>query len=61
MKNGTLIDKLSKFDPEKIITLMVPAHAKDIPVEIVEVLDGAFLPEDGLVAREDIIVIRATR
>lgn len=58
MKVGTLIEQLQAFDPERPIALMVPSYAEKIAVEVVEVVDGAFLPIDGLVARETFVVVR---
>lgn len=60
MRVGTLIEMLSKFDPKRTITLMVPSYAEKIAVEVVEVVDGAYLPADGIVDRDTIVVIRGT-
>jgi hypothetical protein len=61
MTVGRLIEILSKFDPSRPIALMVPAHAKHLPVEVVEVFEKVYLPdpEESLVGRDDLVVIRS--
>lgn len=61
MNVGTLMDLLAQFGRERPVALMVPAHAEKIPIEVVQVVDCAYLPAEALtiVGRDDVVLIRS--
>ena len=59
MTVGDLVVRLLFHDLSLPVVFRGPQYAADIPVEITAVERQAYIPHDGIAAREDVVVITA--